>query len=229
MPNFFMSDGVFMFVVLIIVSAPYIKKKIFSDAPISNEMTVDNLQKQSIRVTYVETIKDWDKTSIKEFGAQQLKKSRKCNNIFVVKPTGNIFFNDGLIMQEVRKKKVIKGNKTSDTIWVRNGLHSTLKYDKDKNEVVLSGMNRSFMQTDCEYLLFCEELETNLYSNKKMYTEVDDMWFGCYNITKNSDEIVPVKNAYYNSTIEFYVDDESLLSGFNNAKRKLIDYYLLEK
>lgn len=218
-----------VFVLVTIAFAPFIKGKVFSDAPISNEMTLEELQKQKIRVTYVETIKDWDETSIEEFGDEQLRKSKKCKTILVVKPTGNLYFNEGLIMQEVRIKKVIKGTETSDTIWVRNGLHSTLTYDKEKNEVELSGMNRSFMQTDCEYLLFCKPLETNAYSNRKMYTEVGNMWFGCYNLTKSSNKTVPLKNAYYDSSVEFYGDDEKLLFGFNEAKKKLMEYYVTEE
>jgi len=218
--------GLLVVVLLTIALAPFIKGQVFSYAPISNEMLLEDLQKQKIRVTYVETIEDWDETSIKQFGDEQLRKSKKCKTIFVVKPTGNLYFNAGLIMQEVTIKKVIKGKETSDTIWVRNGLHSTLTYDKKKNEVELSGMDRSFMQTDCEYLLFCKALETNPYSNQKMYTEFGNMWFGCYNLTNSSDKTVPIKNAYYDSSIEFYVDDEELLSGFNEAKKKLIEYYV---
>lgn len=221
--------GLLAFVLLTIVLAPFIKGQVFSSAPISNEMTLEDLQKQKIRVTYVETIKDWDEASIAEYGDEQLKKSKKCKTIFVVKPTGNLYFNEGLTLQEVKIKKVIKGKETSDTIWVRNGLHSTLTYDKKKNEVELSGMDRSFMQTDCEYLLFCKAMETNSYSSRKMYAETSKMWFGCYNLTKSSDRIVPAKNAYYDSAIEFYADDERLLSAFNDAKKKLIQYYAAEE
>lgn len=221
--------GLLAFVLLTFLFAPYIKGKVFLEAPISNEMTLEELQKQKIRVTYVETIADWDETRIQEFSEKQLKKSKRCRKIFIVKPTGNVYFNDGLTLQEVKIKKMIKGKETSDIIWVRNGLHSTMTYDKKKDEVVLSGMDRSFMQTDCEYLLFCTASETNKYSARKIYTETGKLWFGCYNLTRSSDSIVSSQNAYYDPSIEFYVDDEKVLAAFNESKEKLIQYYVTEE
>lgn len=221
--------GVLVFVLLTMILAPFIKSQVFSYAPITNEMTLEDLQKQKIQVTYVETIEGWSEKDITQFGKEQLKKSKKCKNVFIVKPTGNIYFNQGLILQEVRINKVIKGKETADTIWVRNGLHSTLHYKKKKDEVELSGMNRSFMQTDCEYLLFCKPSETNIYSTHKIYTEAGNMWFGCYNLTKSSDQVVPAKNAYYDSSIEFYADSEKLLLAFQDAKERLTKYYIAEK
>jgi hypothetical protein len=215
-------------VLLIIRLSPVIKKQMFSDAPLSNDMTLEELQKQKIQVTYVNSIESWNEQMIREFGKKQLKKSKKCPGIFIVKPTGNLYFNEGLILQEAKLEKVIKGKESSDTIWLRNGLHSTLTYHKKKKEVELSGMDRSFMQTDCEYLLFCEPQESNSYSARKIYTETDKMWFGCYNLTKSSYQVVSPENAYYDSSIEFYVDDKKLLNGFNEGKRKLVEYYVTE-
>ncbi len=216
--------GMLSIILLILLLAPFLKQQVFSDAPISNKMTLEELQKQKIRVTYVETMKEWDNASIKAFGEEQLKKAKKCKTVFIVKPTGNLYFNEGLILQEVKIEKIVRGKEMSDTIWVRNGLHSTLTYDKEKGEVELSGMNRSFMQIGCEYLLFCKPFETNQYSKHKIYTEVDDMWFGCYNLTKSSNKTVSLKKAYYDPSIEFYVDDKRLLSAFNEAKKKVMEY-----
>ena len=123
--------GVLVLVLLTMILAPFIKSQVFSYAPITNEMTLEDLQKQKIQVTYVESIEGWSEKDITQFGKEQLKKSKKCKNVFIVKPTGNIYFNQGLILQEVRINKVIKGKETADTIWVRNGLHSTLHYKKN--------------------------------------------------------------------------------------------------
>ena len=67
--------GVLVLVLLTMILAPFIKSQVFSYAPITNEMTLEDLQKQKIQVTYVESIEGWSEKDITQFGKEQLKKS----------------------------------------------------------------------------------------------------------------------------------------------------------
>ena len=198
----------------------------FQNAPCKNEMTLEELQSKSIKVKYVETGENWTEEMYTNFSKEQLEASKECSYIFKVIPTGNIYFNAGIILQEVTVEDVIRGKCEYETIWIHNGLRTTMKYN-GKN-IILLGMDRSFMQEDCEYLLFCDSLPTNKYSNKKVFHEAEEMWMGCYNVTRDCEETVQKKLADYNAKIEFYSNSEKIISCYNEAKDVLIQEYIKE-
>lgn len=195
----------------------------FKKSPLENSMTLQELQNMEIQVDYIEDSKDWTDEWYNSFVNDQLLAAEECGNILIVKPTGNIYFNRGLILQEAEVLNVLKGGCTYETIWLRNGLRSTLEYENDR--VILKGMDRSFMQEDCEYLFFCDALSTNEYSEKKVYIESDAMWFGCYNLTRDNIIAMEEGNNTYNPLIEFYTSSERTAKCYSEAKRMLIGKY----
>ncbi len=195
----------------------------FQSCPLSNNITLDDLQEMDIQVEYIEDSKSWTSEVYDSFCDDQIAGSKKCSCVLIGVPTGNIYFNRGTILQELYVEQVIKGECKYEKIWLQNGLLSTLTYDEDS--IILKGMDRSFMQEDCKYLLFCDPIATNEYSEKKVYTEADAMWFGCYNLTRDCDIVMEENQNEYNSEIEFYTSSEKTVSYYNEAKRKLIEMY----
>lgn len=195
----------------------------FPSSPISNNMSLKKLQQMDLRVTNIETSEGWSEEGYDLFCEQQLEGAESCANIVIGKPTDNIYFNRGTILQEVSVLEVLRGKCKYKKIWVQNGLLSTIKFDEGK--VLVTGMDRSFMQEDCTYLLFIDSLRTNKYSTKKVYTETDKMWFGCYNLERDCDVIMSGDDDKYNEEIEFYTMSERIMKCYNQAKRKLIETY----
>lgn len=210
-------------VLVIAVLAVIIRNMAFPACPITNNMTLKELSKLDIRVAYIEDSKSWTDEVYDSFCENELSGAKECSNILVGRPTGNIYFNRGTILQEVFVRKVIKGSCKYEKIWLQNGLQSTLEYDSDK--VILSGMDRSFMQEDCDYLLFCSSSAVNKYSDKKVYTEASGMWFGCYNITRDSEIVMEANENKYNSQIEFYTSSKRTMQCYNKTKGKLLEIY----
>lgn len=196
----------------------------YNSAPISMEMTLKELEKQNIRVQYVDEAKGCTDEYFESFVQEQIEESENCSNIFLVNPTGQIYFNKDIILQEVEVKQVIKGKCSYDKVWISNGLSSTLTYDG--TDVILSGMERSFMQTKCEYLLFCDTSYINKYSDKKIYSESENMWIGCYNVTRDCVTTVEGDLCYYDPAIEYYSTNKKLLNSYMETKHVLMDKYL---
>lgn len=211
--------GAFTFLVL----SFGIKKIAFSSCPLSNHTTLEELNQMNLQVEYVEDSASWTSEVYDSFTDNEVAGAKECSCILVGKPTGNIYFNRGTVLQEVYVTKVIKGSCKYKKIWIQNGLKSTLTYDK--GTVLIKGMDRSFMQEECEYLLFCNPIATNQYSDKKVYTEAEGMWFGCYNLTRDSNIIVEGNDNTYNPQVEFYTTKEKTIECYNQAKRKLIEMY----
>ena len=210
--------------ILVFIGAIVLPKKAFKTASIKNTMTLEELQALPIQVKYVEDIESWNEDFFSGFCQEQLDGAEKCGNIFKVTPTGNIYINYQLIMEEAKIESVIKGTCTDKTIWLKNGLAATVEYD-GKN-VMLDGMDRSFMQKGCEYLVFVEEEKTNPYSERKVYTEQENMWFGCLNITRDSDTVVDGDGARYDVETEFYANDKKIIDCYNETKKVLMEKWL---
>lgn len=210
-------------VAICFISVVLLRDKIFETSPLKNEMTLNELQSMQIQVEYIEDSKGWTDEWYNSFVNDQLSAAEESENILIVKPTGNIYFNKGLILQEAKVLDVLEGDCQYELVWLRNGLRSTLEYKDGK--VVIRGMDRSFMQEDCKYLLFCDELSTNAYSKKKVYVEPDAMWFGCYNLTR--DNIIAMKedDNTYNPLIEFYTSSERTAEIYRETKKQLIEKY----
>ena len=226
--NKFKKTLIWLFIIALCFAGSVILKNIaFQDSPLSNHMTLEDLQTMNIRVSYIEDSEDWTDEWYDMYCDSQIEGAKTCEYILVGKPTGNIYFNRGTILQEIYVEYVIKGDCTYQKIWIQNGLKSTLKYKK--GEVILSGMDRSLMQQDCEYLLFCDAMSANEYSDKKVYTEADAMWFGCYNLSRDSNIVMKQNEDLYNSQIEFYTSSDRTLELYNNTKHKLINKYIYEK
>ena len=195
----------------------------FPSSPISNTMTLEELQKMEIQVGYVETSETWTDEVYDAYYNNQIEGSKEAGCILIGVPTGNLYFNRGTILQEVLVEQVIRGTCKYEKIWLQNGLRSTLVYEEE--HVTLKGMDRSFMQEDCKYLLFCDPIATNKYSDRKVYTEADAMWFGCYNLTRDCDVIMGENENAYNPDIEFYTSSEKTMQYYNEAKRALVEMY----
>jgi hypothetical protein len=190
----------------------------------ANETTLEQLEQFHIKIDYVVDETDWDDSFFESFTDIQLEKAEECGDILIGTPTGNIYFNVGGIYQEVEVEEVIRGNCEYKTIWLHNGLTSTFEYDGDS--VILKSMHRNLMQEDCRYLLFCNASAANEYSDRKVYREPDDMWFGCYNLTRDSDILLTEDNREYNPKIEFFTSSERILECYIAAKKKLIENYV---
>lgn len=217
---------VLLAVVFVVVGCRIIRTIAFPTSPLSNTMTLKELQKMDIEVMYIESSESWTSEVYDKFCEEQIAGSKQCSSILVGVPTGNIYFNKGTILQEISVKQVVKGKCNYEKIWLQNGLLSTFIYEDET--VKLRGMDRSFMQEDCEYLLFCDPIATNKYSDKKVYTEADSMWFGCYNLTRDCDIVMKENENMYRSDIEFYTTSEKTIQYYNKAKRMLIDMYCEE-
>lgn len=196
----------------------------YSRAPISTEMTLGELEKLKIRVQYVDEATGCTDEYFQSFVQEQIEEAKNCSNIFWVKPTEQIYFNKDVILQEVEVKQVIKGKCTYDKVWITNSLSSTLDYNG--TDVILSGMERSFMQTECEYLLFCDASYINAYSDRKIYSEAENMWIGCYNVTRDCLTTVDGDFCYYDSSIEYYSTSKKLLNSYMETKHVLMEQYL---
>ncbi len=196
----------------------------YKNAPISTEMTLEELEKQNIRVQYVDEAEGCTDEYFEDFVQEQIEEAENCPNILLVKPTEQIYFNKDMVLQQVEVKQVIKGKCSYDKVWITNGLSSSLSYNG--TDVILSGMERSFMQTDCEYLLFCNASYVNKYSDKKIYSEAENMWIGCFNVTRDCVTTVEGDLCYYNPAIEYYSTNKKLLNSYMETKHSLIDKYL---
>lgn len=195
----------------------------FAKAPCKNETTLDELQSNRIKVEYVED--GWSDEKYESFCSDELMASEECRYIFKARPTGRLYFNQSLILQEVQVEEVLGESCDYETIWIDNGLAATLRYNKEN--IILSGMNRSFMQEDCEYLLFCEEVGTNSYSKRKVFREMEEgMWTGCYNITRDCETTVELEYPDYNPEIEYYSSNQRVLECYIEAKKALMERYL---
>lgn len=152
-----------------------------------------------------------------------LAAAKECDYVFLVKPTDKIYFNAGVILQQVMIERQFSNEISDEYIWIHNGLRCSLDY-KDEC-IVLSSMDRSFMQEGCEYLVFCEKAPVNKYSKKKVYRETEEMWIGCFNVSKDSIKIVESEMADYDSNIEYYSDGEDILRCYTEAKHQLMKRY----
>lgn len=213
-----------LFFLVYLVGICCLKVIAFRKAPCENEMILGDLQSQSIAVEYVETDEGWSDESLSEFCQSQMELSDNCSTILRVKPTENIYFNQSVILQEVSVEDVMKGDCPYKKIWLDHGLASSLIYQD--NKIILSGMERSLMQEDCEYLLFCDPVETNSYSDRKVYREMDEMWIGCYNITRDCLDTVKKDYPLYDEKIEFYCTSKRLLECYMDTKKALMEKYL---
>lgn len=196
----------------------------FPTCPLSANMTLDELNKMNLKVGYIEDSASWTSEVYETFCDNEIAGAKECDSILVGEPTGKIYFNRGTILQEVLVEEIIRGNCPYEKIWLQNGLKSTLLYDEDA--VVIDGMDRSFMQKGCEYMLFCTPSATNKHSDKKVYTEADGMWFGCYNLSRDSDIVMKDNQNEYNPQIEFYTSSEKTMQCYNKTKKKLIELYI---
>lgn len=219
--------GLIIGIIWLFGGAFVLKHYAFQDAPITQNMTLEQIQQLPIKMAYVETEEGWNEASYASFCKKQLAGAEKSDCIMKVTPTGNLYINRGLILQEVSVKNVIKGECRYDTIWIKNGLRNGLVYRG--KDVLLAGKDTSFMQEGCEYLVFIEPAATNQYSEKKVYEEFEEMWFGCYNLTKDSNTIVDANEPEYDPDIEFYTSNEKLIECYNEAKKELVKKYCVEK
>lgn len=192
----------------------------FNESPLKNEMSLNELQKNEIKVKYIQHSSSMDKKFYEKFVSNILHAAKECNYVFLVKPTDKIYFNAGVILQKVKIIKQFSNQISEEYIWIHNGLRCSLDYEDEC--IVLSGMDRSFMQENCEYLVFCEKTPVNKYSKKKVYREAEEMWIGCFNVSRDSIKAVKDEMADYDSDIEYYSDGENVLKCYMEAKHQLM-------
>lgn len=222
-----MKNKLFLFFTGFIIIVSIIARTVaFRESPLKNEMSLNDLQKNNIKVKYIERSSGWDKTFYEKFESNILNAAEECDYVFLVKPTDKIYFNAGVILQQVKIEKQFSNEISEEYIWIHNGLRCSLDYENEC--IVLSGMDRSFMQEDCEYLVFCERASVNKYSKKKVYRETEEMWIGCFNVSRDSIKKVESEMADYDSEMEYYSDGEDILKCYMGAKHQLMKKYGIE-
>lgn len=219
-----MKIKLFLAVTGIIVVVSIIAHTIaFKESPLKNEMSLSDLQKNHIKVQYIQHSSSWDNTFYEEFESNILNAAKECDYVLLVQPTEKIYFNAGVILQQVKIVRQFSNEISDKYIWIHNGLRCSLNYEDGC--IVLSGMERSFMQKECKYLLFCEKAPINKYSKRKVYREAEEMWIGCFNVSRDSVKTVDGEMADYDPDIEYYSDGEDVLKCYMEAKHQLLKIY----
>ena len=89
------------FIIIIVSTAAHTIA--FRESPLKNEMNLNDLQKNDIKVKYIEHSSSWDKTFYEKFASDILGAAKECDYVFLVQPTEKIYFNPG----EVSGKDVL--------------------------------------------------------------------------------------------------------------------------
>ena len=111
----------------------------------------------------------------------------------------------------------------SDKIWLDNGLKATITQSDDT--IIIDGIDRSFMQKNCEYLIFCDYVGINKCSDKKIYREAEDMWIGCFNISRDCTQAIKTDEAVYNPDIDYYNSDKKTLETYIRLRNEIVKNY----
>lgn len=217
------KNGIVLAIVMIasIIGAYIFKNTFFEETNIKNDTTIEALQKETVIIENFLTEDDFSKEELETFVERESKTALDSEYVFKVSPTGNLHFNNSVIMQEVLIESVIVGTCNEEKIWICCG-GSTIVKNKD-NIYSIAGLEYSFMQPEYEYLVFCIPTEVNPYTTEKVYYVDDNLWFSYYNITKDSEKIM--ESVYYEKELELYTNSNLLLGYFNELKRKIFEQF----
>lgn len=202
------------FIAASVIAAFVVRNTFFEENNINNYTTVEMLQKEELIIDNYATEEDFSEEELKIFVESECEAVLDSEYVFKVSPTGNLYFNNSVIMQEVLVDSVIVGQCKNQKIWIC--CEGSTITDNKNNTYSLIGLDYSLMQPECQYLVFCMPSEINEYSKEKVYHIDDSLWFSYYNITKDSEKMM--ENEYYDKEIEFYTDSEKILGCFNQLK-----------
>lgn len=206
-------------ILISVILAIVVRNNMFEKSHISNYVTLDVLQNEKLMINSYSTEKDFSEEDLARFVECECEVALERENVFVVYPTGNLYVNNSVIMQEVLVEEVIKGQCEYEKIWICSQGSSII--DNGDNTYVYVGLDYSLMQLENKYLVFCIPSEINDYSNKKIYNIDDNLWFSYYNITRDSEMVM--EDTLYNENIEFYTDSELVLRYYNSLKEELFE------
>jgi hypothetical protein len=159
--------------VLCCVAGFFVKNFFFIENDIDNYMTLDELQDKKIVLESYSSQVDFSEEDLKKFVETECEAAGNGEYVFNVTPTGNLYINNSVIMQEVSVNSVIKGKCDYEKIWICSQ-GCSVNYKNGVYE--LQGMDSSFMQPEDQYLVVCIPSEINSYSDKKVYYTVNKGW-----------------------------------------------------
>jgi hypothetical protein len=209
--------ALFGLLLISIVLAIIVRNTMFKKDSISNYMTLDEVQSKNLTVANYNYKEEFEEEYLDDFAEEVYNNALECENAFIVSPTGNLYVNNEVIMQEAIVEQIIKGQCKYEKIWICSEGSSIERSSDDA--YTYKGITYSLMQLENKYLVFCDPSEINDYSDKKIYYINDSLWFSYYNITKDSDKVMDGRK--YDENIEFYTDSEPALKCFNEMKHKI--------
>lgn len=215
----------FALLVVSVVAAFVVRNCLFEEDNINNYMTLEVLQSEKMIVNSYSIEDDFSEEALARFIEDECESVTDAEYAFEVSPTGNLYINNSVIMQEVLVDSIIKGQCEYEKIWICSE-GSTIQYNDD-NTYGYIGLDYSLMQRDSSYLVFCIPSEINEYSDKKVYNTDDSFWFSYYNITGDSEKVM--EDVYYDKEMEFYTDSRVVLDGFNELKKEIFEMLGIRK
>lgn len=217
------KNGIVLAIIMIasIIGAYIVRNTFFEETTIKNDTTIETLQKETVIIENFLTEDDFSKEELETFVERESKTALDSEYVFKVSPTGNLHFNNSVIMQEVLIERVIVGSCKEEKIWIC--CNGSILVNKEDNTYSIEGLEYSLMQPEYEYLVFCIPSEVNTYTKENIYHIDDSLWFSYYNITKDSEKIM--ENVYYDKELELYTDSNRLLGYFNELKTKIFELF----
>lgn len=206
-------------IIVSIMAAFGVRNYFFEKSNITNYMELKTLQNERMIVESYSSEEDFSEEDLRNFIRDESEMAMQREYIFEVIPTGKLYINNSVIMQEVSVLNTIKGTCEYEKIWIRSEGCTIAR--KDENAFGYIGLDYSLMQQENTYLVFCVPSEINQHSDKKIYNTDDSLWFPYYNITKNSENVM--KSRYYDKEIEFYTDSEVILNSFYQLKNEIFE------
>jgi hypothetical protein len=203
------------------VAAFFTKKLLFIENDMNNYIMLNKLQDKTMVVENYSTQEDFSEEELKSFVATQCEAAMDSEYVLNVTPTGNLYINNSVLMQEVMVNRVIKGKCVYEKIWICSE-GCTIEYGNDVYDLL--GMDYSLMQLENQYIVFCIPSEINQYSDKKVYYTDDTLWFPYYNITSTHENVM--EDEYYNKNIEFYTDSDTILKYYNQLKVNILKEFV---
>lgn len=216
-----MKKNVMILIGLILISVvlAFVAKGIFfQKSNLDHFMTLERLQQECLLVDSCIAEMDFPEAEWPQFVEEECATAAECPNVLEVSPTGNLYVNGSVIMQEVQVENVRKGSCAANRIWICSQ-GSTVRENGD-GTYRLTGMDYALMQTDCRYLVFCTSSELNDCLEQKVYNLDDSLWFPYYNLTRDTENVLTEER--YDPQVEFYTDSENVLGMLQELKQLVV-------
>jgi hypothetical protein len=116
-----MKKNIIIFIgvlILCCVAAFSARTFLFTENDMDNYMTLDDLQNKKIVIESYSSQDDFSEKKLNSFVKTEFEVANACEYVFNVTPTGNLYINSSVIMQEVSVNSVIKGKCDNKKIWI---------------------------------------------------------------------------------------------------------------